>query len=116
MNMDFKRSKLKSAALGVAAALAFLTMGQEVSAAPILLSLTGVAPQTVGPQSNSNPCVIAGTNCSNPAFFGYNNYVQGNVDQINAYSTTPVGTLADGVQGTPYNGALFVAPFLVALD
>ena len=105
MNINFK--------LSVAAALALLAAGQ---ASAVTLTLASVPAQTVGPQSTANPCVIAGTNCSNPAFFGYNNFVQGGVNQINAYSTTPTGTLADGVQGTPYNGALFFAPFLIAID
>jgi len=114
MNIHFKPARLKTAAITVAAALGFLAMAQEASA--VALTLSSVSDHSVGPQSDANPCIIAGTNCSNPAFFGYNNYVQGGVDHINAYSTTPVGTLADGVQGTPYNGALFAVPFLIALD
>ena len=104
MNINFK--------LSVAAALACLAAGQ---ASAVTLTLASVPAQTVGPQSTANPCIIAGTNCSNPAFFGYNNYDQ-TANAINAYSTTPTAELADGVQGTPYNGALFFAPFLIALD
>ena len=114
MNMNFNRPRLRSAALTVAAALGFLAMAQEASAVPITLTLTAA---TAGPQSQSNPCIIAGSHCSNPAFFGYNEFVSnGSVSSFDAYSTTPTATLANGVQGTPYNGALFVAPFLVALD
>jgi hypothetical protein len=53
--------------------------------------LTGpIAGNTVGPQSTSNPCVIAGTQCQQPAGFGFNNFdATGNVTSYNMYSTTP---------------------------
>jgi hypothetical protein len=116
MNINFKRPQLGFAALGIAAAMAVMAIGQEASAF-VALDLNGpVTTNTFGPQSQANPCIIAGTQCSNPAFFGFNNYVQGNVDHIDAYSTTPTAVLPDGTPGTPYNGALFVRPFLVAVD
>lgn len=114
------------------------TLGQLtrswIGAAAVVLSLTGVASaipltlsgpisgNTVGPQSTSNPCVIAGTTCQNPAGFGYNNFdATGNVDAYNMYSTTPTGTVADGVQGTPYTVSQILGvtnnnPFVVAID
>jgi hypothetical protein len=46
-------------------------------AAPITLTLNQAAPHTLGPQSTSAPCVIAGTHCQNPAGFGYNDFTQG---------------------------------------
>ena len=58
---------------------------------------------TVGPQSTSAPCVIAGTQCQQPAGFGFNNFTSsGAISSYNMFSTTPTATVADGVQGTPY--------------
>src|SRR5215472_7920606 len=74
-----------------------------------------------GPQSAANPCIIAGTQCQQPAGFGFNNFTSaGNISSYNMFSTTPTATVADGVQGTPYTGAQLnaVAPlgFDVAID
>nr|AEQ20459.1 PEP-CTERM motif protein [uncultured bacterium CSL132] len=68
------------------------------------LTLTGpVANNSVGPQSASAPCVIAATQCSQPAGFGFNNFTASGGDSAyNMYSTTPTANVADGVQGTPY--------------
>src|SRR5678815_3681457 len=100
--MILKRSS-KLGLAGIALATTFAWAG-TASAADTLLTLTGpIAGNTVGPQSASAPCVIAGTNCQNPAGFGFNNFAQGgNQTSFNAYSTTPTAQLADGVQGTPY--------------
>lgn len=74
------------------------------------LSLTGPAPaQTLGPQSNSNPCIIAGTTCQNPSGFSYTNFDQsGNVSSYN--ETSPVYTVSQltGVAGTSFNIAIDV--------
>jgi len=93
-----------------------------VAAAATALSLVGpIQGNTVGPQSSSNPCVIAGTTCQQPNAFGYNNFVSnGSTADFNMYSTTPTGTVADGVQGSPYTvgqlaGAGLVS-FNVAID
>jgi hypothetical protein len=40
------------------------------------LTLVSVPGGTVGPQSTSAPCIIAGTHCQNPATFDYTNYQQ----------------------------------------
>jgi hypothetical protein len=45
-------------------------------ASPITLTLEATAPHTVGPQSASAPCIIAGTQCQNPAGFGFTNFEQ----------------------------------------
>ena len=58
-------------------ALCALAIGVSTSASADILSIVQEAPQTVGPQSTSAPCIIAGTNCQNPAGFGYTNFVQG---------------------------------------
>src|SRR5262249_23082752 len=72
------------------------------------------------------PCIIAGTACSQPAGFGFNNFTSGgNITSFNAFSTSVDGgnngtNVPDGVQGTPYTGAQLnaVAPkgFVVAID
>ncbi|MGE5526624.1 MAG: PEP-CTERM sorting domain-containing protein [Rhodospirillaceae bacterium] len=95
----------------------------EAALAAISLTLSGpITGNTVGPQSISNPCIIAGTTCQQPASMGYNNFdATGNVSSYNMYSTTPTATLADGVQGTPYTvgqlvGAVGSSAFNVAID
>lgn len=86
------------------------------------LTLTGpIAGNIVGPQSTSNPCIIAGTNCQQPAGFGYNNFTStGAISSYNMYSTTPTGIVADSVLGTPYTVAQLTAlgstSFKVAID
>jgi hypothetical protein len=118
--MILKRSKSLGLA-GIALATTFAWAG-AASAADTLLTLTGpIAGNTVGPQSASAPCVIAGTQCQNPAGFGFNNFAQGgNLTSFNAFSTTPTAQLADGVQGTPYTvsqiTAVVGASFNVAID
>jgi hypothetical protein len=89
--------------IGIGATVAILALTGAASA-QFSLTLTGpIQGNTVGPQSTSNPCVIAGTQCQQPATMGFNNYVQSGADpDYNAFSTTPTGTLADGVPGTPY--------------
>src|SRR5215510_12740141 len=104
--------------IGTAAALLAIT---EVASA-VVLTLTGpIQGNTLGPQSASNPCIIAATQCQQPAGFGFNNFTSaGNISSYNMYSTTPTANVADGVQGTPYTGAQLnaVAPlgFVVAID
>jgi PEP-CTERM motif len=107
--------------IGIAAALAVLALGQEASAVP--LTLTGpIQGNTVGPQSTSNPCIIAATQCQQPANFGFNNFTSsGAISSYNMFSTTPTATVADGVQGTPYTvgqleGVLNNSSFNVAID
>jgi hypothetical protein len=87
---------------GVAATAAMLALTAAASAVP--LTLTGpIQGNTVGPQSTSAPCVIAATQCQQPAGFGFNNFTSsGGISSYNMFSTTPTATVADGVQGTPY--------------
>ena len=112
--------------LTIGATAAMLALTGAASAIP--LTLTGpIAGNTVGPQSTSNPCIIAGTACSQPAGFGFNNFPNdGNETAFNAYSTSVAngnnGTeVANGVQGTPYtvsqiDGITNNLPFNVAID
>ena len=64
--------------------VATLLVGAGVAqAVPIDLTLTAAAPKTLGPQSESAPCIIAGTNCKNPDNFGFTDFKQGG--NISAY-------------------------------
>lgn len=104
-----------------AATLAVLAIGQEASAASSL-TLLQVPAGTVGPQSSSLPCVIAATQCQQPAGMGFNNFTSsGAISSYNMYSTTPTANVADGVQGTPYTvaqiaAALGSSALLIAID
>ena len=61
------------------AATAMLALATSASAVT-LLTLQAEPPQTLGPQSTSAPCIIAGTQCQNPAGFAYTNFIQqGNI-------------------------------------
>jgi hypothetical protein len=105
----------------IAGAALALTLASPVFA-DTLLTLTGaINGNLVGPQSTSNPCIIAGTQCQQPASMGFNNFVSaGNIDSFNAWSTTPTAVLPDGVQGTPYTVAQITGvlgnTFVVAID
>ena len=110
----------KLAILPAAVAMTFAWAGAASAAS--LLTLTGpIAGNHIGPQSASNPCIIAGTTCQQPAGFGYNNFQQtGNITSYNMWSTTPTAQVADGVQGTPYTVAQLTGvagtSFTVAID
>src|SRR5262245_65371239 len=93
------------------------------TASAIALTLTGpIQGNTLGPQSASNPCIIAATQCQQPAGFGFNNFTSsGAISSFNMFSTTPTANVPDGQQGTPYTGAQLNAAtnnqsFVVAVD
>src|SRR5262245_60493123 len=97
-----------------------LAWPQAATAIPLTLS-GPIAGNTVGPQSTQNPCVIAATNCQQPAGFGYNNYTQGGgISSYNMYSTTPTANVPDSVPGTPYTVSQLVGAgltsFVVGID
>ena len=104
----------------IGATAAIFALAQAASAIP--LTLTGpINGNIVGPQSTSNPCIISGTQCQQPAGFGFNNFTSaGNIFSYNMFSTTPTATVPDGVVGTPYTGAQLnaAAPlgFVIAID
>jgi hypothetical protein len=119
----------RSTWIGIGATAAILALTGAASAIP--LTLTGpIQGNTLGPQSTSNPCIIAGTACSQPAGFGFNNYTNsGAISSYNMFSTAVDGgnngtNVADGVQGTPYtvgqlrefDNPLFPNQFVVAID
>jgi hypothetical protein len=77
------------------------------------ISLESVPSGTVGPQSTSAPCIIAGTTCQNPAGFEYTNFVQGGaIDSFTESSpTNPEYTVSQftSIFGTPeFNVAIDV--------
>jgi hypothetical protein len=92
------------------------------AAAPTPLTLVGpIQSDILGPQSTSNPCIIAATQCQQPATMGFNNFTSdGNTAAYNMFSTTPTATVADGVQGSPYTvaqiSAIVTDSFFVAID
>src|SRR5262245_4847682 len=85
-------------ALGLAATPASADTVLTMTAA----SSVGQPNPVFGPQSTSAPCVIAATNCSNPAGFGFNDFSPNSGASFDRYSTNVTGNVADGVQGVPY--------------
>lgn len=67
-----------------------LAIGFSTSASAVTtLTLVQEPAQTVGPQSASAPCIIAGTTCQNPANFSYTNFQQtGNITAYDELSPT----------------------------
>ena len=104
----------------------FALVAGTAVAAPLILS--GPIPDnSVGPQSTSNPCIIAGTQCSQPALptpMGYNEFSPNNGAAYDRYSTNAGGiagvNVADQVQGTPYTVGQLVGygltSFSIAID
>src|SRR6476661_1543680 len=112
MNIPLK----KLTVAGVFALLLTVVWPQAATAIP--LTLVGpINGNLVGPQSSSNPCVIAATQCQQPAAFGFNNFTSsGNISSYNMFSTTPTANVADGVQGTPYTVGQLVGAGLTAFN
>jgi len=108
--------------LMIAVGVTLLALASGASAVTTLTLSGPVAGNSVGPQSTSNPCIIAATQCQQPATMGFNNFTSsGAITSYNMYSTTPTATVADGVQGTPYTvgqleGAVGSSAFVVAID
>src|SRR5215471_12283514 len=99
-----------------------VTLALTGAASAVALTLTGpIQGNTLGPQSASNPCIIAGTQCQQPAGFGFNNFTSsGAISSYNMFSTTPTANVADGVPGTPYTVSQLLAAvgssFNIAID
>ena len=104
------------------AVLALFVLPGLAHAVATPLTLVGpIQSDILGPQSTSNPCIIAATQCQQPATMGFNNFTSdGNTAAYNMFSTTPTATVADGVQGTPYTVEqitdLVSDTFFVAID
>ena len=98
---------LKKLTVGGVFALLLVAWPQAATAAPI--TFNSVAPMSTGPQSTSNPCILAGTTCQQPGFMDYNNFTSsGGLSSFNMFSTnanpgSANGTnVPNGVQGVPY--------------
>jgi hypothetical protein len=106
--------------VGILTVLVALLVAPVAWATPI--SLIGpIQSDILGPQSTSNPCIIAATQCQQPASMGFNNFTSsGNISHYDMYSTTPTANVADGVQGTPYTVGQITGimgnTFAVAID
>ena len=83
------------------------------ASAAVELTLTGpIAGNTVGPQSTSNPCVIAGTQCQQPddpvlGTMPFNNFNQ-NVNDFDLTQSYLVGDLETWLGSSAFNVALDV--------
>ena len=87
--MRFQLKPLMAASLAAAAVLGIAAPASAATA----LTIQAEAPQTVGPQSASSPCIIAGTTCQNGTF-AYTNFDQsGNVSTYDLSS--PVYLVSD---------------------
>jgi hypothetical protein len=102
-------SKLKCLSiLASAAALALFAAANDAAAAEMLALNGPIQGNTVGPQSTSNPCIIAGTACQQPAGFGFDNFNNsGGVSSYNQWSTAIDGGnngtfVPSNTRGTPY--------------
>ena len=86
------------------AAVALLAGAAISPASAVGLTLTQVFDNSVGPQSTSNPCIIAGTNCAHQdPNMGYNLFSPNNDAAYNRFSTNAGAVnVAENVQGTPY--------------
>src|SRR6516165_2060130 len=104
-------------AMGATAAMLALT---APASAATLLTLVGpidghnVGGVINGPQSASNPCIIAATMCQNGGF-PFNNFVQGGVDNFNESQSYTVAQLLAAV-GSLFNVALDVNASGAATD
>src|SRR5215472_6821677 len=103
--------------LAAGATVALLALSGAASADTVLTLGGPINGNILGPQSASNPCIIAASTCQQPAGFGYNNFANtGGVTSYNMYSTDPTAKLADGVQGNPYTVSQLPTSFIVAID
>jgi hypothetical protein len=81
--MNF-RAKALAKSLAASAVFTFATAASAVTA----LTIQAAPPMTLGPQSTSAPCIIAGTTCQNGSF-AYTNFDQsGNVSSYDLFSPT----------------------------
>jgi len=105
----------------LATAVAATLFASAPASAIVALVLNGpINGSDLGPQSTSNPCVIAATQCQQPFGFGFNNFVQGGTSAIDAYSTNTTQALPDGLPGNPYTVAQLLSvvgqTFIVDID
>jgi hypothetical protein len=96
---------LRKASVAAVTAISVAVSG----AASAALVLVSEPPQTVGPQSTSAPCIIAGTTCQNPVGFDFTNF--------NQNGGTPSYTESSPIYSVSQFSGLFGTPvFNVAID
>jgi hypothetical protein len=101
-----KTGTMKWKALGIAALLGLSS--SPAFAISDNLTLIQEAAGTVGPQSTSNPCIIAATTCQQPAGLAYDNFTaSGNISTYNETQSYLVSNLTSHV-GTVFNVAIDV--------
>ncbi len=84
----------KSSLIHLSAALAMILMFSSGARADSILTLTSFTEKVIGPQNESSPCIIAGTECQNPAGFDFTNFQQ--KGSIPAYDeVSPVYDISD---------------------
>src|SRR5262245_6018284 len=93
---------MKKVLLASIFALGLATTQASADTILTMTSADGSNGPNFGPQSTSAPCVIAATNCSQPAGFGFNDFSPNSGASFDRYSTHVTGNVADGVQGVPY--------------
>src|SRR5215471_474678 len=74
----------------IALSIALVIGIYSVAFADSILTLVAEPAHTVGPQSSSNPCIIAATTCKqDTSVFDYDNYTQkGSISSYNEFSPT----------------------------
>jgi hypothetical protein len=77
---------------GLATLLAATSVAHAI---PLTLELEQAEPGTLGPQSESAPCIIAGTQCQNPDGFDFTNFVQGGQPPSNFDENSPEYLISD---------------------
>jgi hypothetical protein len=91
----------------IGATATILALAEAASALP--LTLNQEAQGAVGPQSTSNPCVIAATQCSQPAGFDFTNFTQSGADpDYDEVSPTYTAGQLAGFGFTSFNVAIDV--------
>jgi hypothetical protein len=94
----------------VLVALALLGLMTVNASAATILTLSSEAKGAIGPQSASNPCVIAATMCQQPAGMAFTNYVQGGPPPHSLDESSPTYTVGqlEGFVGSLFNVAIDV--------
>ena len=104
---DWGGATLATRWIGIGATVAILALAEAASAAT--LTLVQEAPFTLGPQSTSNPCIIAATTCQQPGGFLYTDFTQkGSVPAYDETSPTYTAGQLAGFGLTTFNIAIDV--------
>ena len=112
---DWGGATLATRWIGIGATVAILALAEAASAAT--LTLVQEAPFTLGPQSTSNPCIIAATTCQQPDGFLYTDFTQkGSVPAYDETSPTYTAGQLAGFGLTTFNIAIDVNTTVAAAE